>query len=349
MWPFKAKVETRASATEMAIQSAMNAAGNVQPTPAATAAAALAAGMMGRGFAAADVAPSEERTGLTPTVMRDIGQALIYHGEYLAVIFVIGGRVVLQQASSWDVNGTSIDPMAWRYTVDLPTPDGQITSSVPAEGVIHIRIGTDPASPWRGVSPLVAAGHTAAAHAAADLMLRDELNGPHWYALPLPISDMGEERINSIASDMATKRGRTRIVPSALKDWSSGERMGGGEGWTPKRIGADPPSSVIDLRDRTYVEVLAACGIPATLFAIAQGTGQAAREAVRLLIHTTLGPLGKVVADECSAKLDTAVSFDFDALASIDLLGRARSFQSMVAAGVPVEQAVRTAGLVVGE
>ena len=81
------------------------------------------------------------------------------------------------------------------------------------------------------------------------------------------------------------------------------------------------------------MEVYAACGVPAALFTTGEGT--APRESFRRLLHSTVQPLGRIVAAELSAKLDADVSLSFDALFAADLSGRARasSRSSTVASG----------------
>ena len=50
-------------------------------------------------------------------------------------------------------------------------------------------------------------------------------------------------------------------------------------------------------------------------------------------LHTTLQPIGELIATEASEKLETTVSFDFARLSAADVQGRARAFQSLVRGG----------------
>ena len=85
------------------------------------------------------------------------------------------------------------------------------------------------------------------------------------------------------------------------------------------------------------------------LYAALWGGSQAAsvREAWRLALFGVLSPLGKLVESEMKAKLDDDVSLTWTELRASDLSGRARAFQSMVGGGMPVDQAVAVAGLMV--
>ena len=52
-----------------------------------------------------------------------------------------------------------------------------------------------------------------------------------------------------------------------------------------------------------------------------------------------------MLTDELSAKLEGRVRLNFDGLYAHDLVGRASSFQRLTAAGVPVQEALQTSGL----
>ena len=71
------------------------------------------------------------------------------------------------------------------------------------------------------------------------------------------------------------------------------------------------------------------------------------REAWRLALFGVLAPLRRLVESELKAKLDDEVSLSWQELRASDLSGRARAFQSMVGGGMPVDQAVAVAGLMV--
>ena len=69
--------------------------------------------------------------------------------------------------------------------------------------------------------------------------------------------------------------------------WGDADSGGRGSGWDSKRLGANPPASVVSLLDSARLEVLGACGVPPSLFAgNADGTSQ--RESYRRFLHTTL-------------------------------------------------------------
>ena len=89
---------------------------------------------------------------------------------------------------------------------------------------------------------------------------------------------------------------------------------------------------------------LRACGIPVEL--ISKGEGTASREARRRLLHGTIDPVARIVAQELSAKLETDVTLDLSALHASDVQGRARAFSSLVSAGLPIAESASVTGLI---
>ena len=118
--------------------------------------------------------------------------------------------------------------------------------------------------------------------------------------------------------------------------------------WQPRRIGANPPEAMIELRKEVQASILAACGCPGSL--IERSDGTLAREEMRRFLHSTISPVARVVAEELAVKLDTpGLALDFSALFASDRSGRARAFQSMVGGGMEVEKAAALAGLMVDD
>ena len=94
-------------------------------------------------------------------------------------------------------------------------------------------------------------------------------------------------------------------------------------------------------------EVYSACGIPLSVVTEAEGTGQ--REGFRRLMHATVAPLARIVAEELTSKFEADISLSFDSLFAADLSGRARAFQSLVGGGMDVAKAAALAGLMEAE
>ena len=91
--------------------------------------------------------------------------------------------------------------------------------------------------------------------------------------------------------------------------------------------------------------MLAACGVPAGLHGRG-GDASGRREAWRQFLPGSVTPVAEIIAGELRAKLEILdLMLMFDELYASDLQGRARALQSMVGAGMDLDDARRLAGL----
>ena len=295
-----------------------------------------AAGLWARCFATAQVAsPSRRTAALDADVLATIGRALVRRGESLHLIEVRNGRIRLVEACAWEVAG-EVD---WHYRIDMAQPRGLRTVAVGAESVLHCRYAWSPDCPWRGLSPLHFARATKNLAEVAEKQLRGEFAAPYGSVMnvgPQPQLGAGGPTTKTQADD--------------LRD--SVRKMAGGvllvnndQGGNPvQRFGPNPPASIAELRAAVNDAILSACGIPPNL-QTKQVAGNAAREALRQLLHTTIAPAAKQVAAECSRKLEVPVAFDFGQLFASDITGRSRAYAGLVGAGMEAEKAERISGL----
>ncbi|MCY4487666.1 MAG: hypothetical protein OXF11_11210 [Deltaproteobacteria bacterium] len=79
---------------------------------------------------------------------------------------------------------------------------------------------------------------------------------------------------------------------------------------------------------------------------VSKGERTASREAWRRFLHGSVDAVAKLVAQELSDKLEMDVSLDLSGLHASDIQGRARAFQSLVGAGMPVGEAAAVTGLI---
>ena len=76
------------------------------------------------------------------------------------------------------------------------------------------------------------------------------------------------------------------------------------------------------------------------------GDAAGQRESWRRFLHGSVQPLGDLLAGELAVKLDVpGLRLTFDRLMASDLSGRARALQSMVGAGMQLDDARRLGGL----
>ena len=358
-WPWTARAERRSERRsggyhDLLLEAALRAAhGTAGAKASSTAAAEAAAGLLGRAFASATVKPSTVVTGaLSPERLMMAGRALIRRGEIVFLIRSTSTGWILTPAETVQVFGGD-DPKTWQYVLSLTGPSNSRTVKVPGSSVIHWRWGTDPAQPWRGVSPLAAASETSRLLAESTAHLADEASGPRGHLIPLgvdPRDDDDDETTSPVAmlqKTIGALRGSAALVESN-RNMGDGLPVGSPtRDWQPNRLGASPPDALVDLSDRASLAVLAACGIPPELMS-GQGQGTAAREAFRRFLHATVTPLLDSMAAEAAHKLDApGLAFDTTGLHAADVQGRARAFQSMVGGGMDVAKAAALSGLLI--
>ena len=342
--------ETRANyhdAITTALVQAASGTGTV--TAAATGALEVAAGLWGRCFAAAVVDPAGGRTrALTPGILSLMGRQLCRAGEAVLAIDVVGGEIRLLPAWSWDVYGGPME--APSYRVHLAGPSQTVSRTLPAAAVVHTKYAVDPIRPWAGIGPLTVAAQTGRLSGALERALADEATGPRGTLITAPETSAAKEDADGevldpfadLKADLANLRGQLAVVESFAA--GAGDRgLRPDRDWKPERLGADPPSALVSLRQDVADSVLQACGISPALYGGGGATG--GREALRAFYRTTLLPVAALVEHECSAKLETDVRLTFDSLAAADVATAARAYQSLSGAGMPDADARRLAGL----
>ena len=353
-WPWQnrdaddasADLETRSSYSDAVVAAILAQARGVTAQPTTTAALEACAGLVGRSFAGARIenAPDIIGDALTPSLMCMVGRALIRYGEIVLVPDVSdAGQLVLLPASSHTVTGTSD---AWEYQVTLAGPSTTTTIKLPADGVCHFRYACDAARPWRGIGPLGVASLAGRLSAEVVKMLADEAASARGYVLAFP-KDGADETLTQLSTDLSSAQGGLTLVESTSGNWSTDDSRSSGprQDWTVKRIGADPPASMISLAEHSSNEIYAACGLSGLFTA---GGESASREDFRRALVSTIAPIGKLVEQELRFKLEVPdLTLSWAELRASDLAGRARAFQSMVGGGMDVAKAAQLAGLLV--
>ena len=343
MWPFT-KQEKRSSRpyTEAILDAQL--AGASQARPSATAALESSAGVVSRAFASAKVedAPPSISDAITPAVLAQIGRELIRTGESLHVIEVRRGELRLLPVGSWDVRGGA-DPARWSVRVSRYGPSATETQHLPHNAVIHCQFATDPHRPWLGIAPLDWANLTSAIHASSAGALRADLSASSATVIPMPASGEGDEdddQLGGLKSSIHAARGRSVLVETLRAALGGDHRDAPLGDWQQKRLGPTPDATLLELHDRTERGVMAACGVDPILVGLDRGDGAASREAYRKFERLTIQPLARQVERELRDKLDApSLRLRFDSLRASDFAGIARSYKSMVEAGLTPQQA----------
>ena len=337
-WPF-GKPETRAdSSFTDAVVAALfaGASGSASGIPTATAALEACAGFVSRAFASAEVKP--EIPALSPSTLALIGRDLIRRGESLHLIEIAGGEVRLLPVGSWDVRGGPREA-DWWYRCDTFGPSGNTTRLVPSASVVHVRYAVDAARPWYGLGPIQIAALAGKLSAETTAALADESGRPHGSFLALP----DPSQATTIEGKIKTAKGA--VVGVEAGDWNVEQGGLNRAEYMEKRFGASPPVALVQLMERAFDEVTAACGLSGLFSPMAPGTAR--REAYRQALHSVIAPLGKIAAAELTAKLDQPIVLDWAELKAGDIAGRSRAFQSLVGGGMSLQDAAAASGVLV--
>ena len=362
-WPWQRPTEKRAGYTDAIVEAILSRSSGLPANPARLAAVELAAGLTGRALSTGLVTPGGPITvGVNRGFLATIGRRLIVPGEAVFVVEVMGGMVRFLEASHWDVRGVEAGPETWMYRCDLPSPDGVLSQTFSADQILHFRFSTDPNRPWRGLGPLDGGSATARTASAVEDALGDEAATSRGYVVPIPAqtetdpADVGAvDPLAAMSARLKSLSGKLSLVETTSAGFGSGrhDAPGGGAGnadWASKRLGASPPAALVDLRNQAAREVLQSCGVPLAMVETATGTGN--RESYRQWLHTSVRPLGGIVAEELSRVLEVPVSFDFAELRASDdapiaraIGSRASAFKTLRDGGVGLDDALRLSGL----
>ena len=345
-WPWQTR-ETRAeqpytdALVELLIRQAGG--GDTVITDGGTAVETACRGLWSRAFAVADVKPETAATqALTGAVLSTMVEHLFDRGESLWVIDVEGGRVRLTSAASWTLHSSDF------YEVELPEPDQIRTRFLQTDGLVHLRISRPVRRPWEGLGPVGGqSGKSARLLAAVEQRLGQEAAGTIGQVLPMPAVD---DSTKGLQDDIPRLGGRTVLVPTTSGNWDQGPTAAAPRSdWMPRRLGADPPAALVQLRRDVCADVAAAAGIDPVLLSD-RSDGTSKREAYRHFLHSTVVPTAELILPELRAKLDTPdLALSFDRLFAGDLSGRARSFSQMVSAGMDLAKAAQLSGLMEAE
>ena len=318
--------ESRESYTDQVVSNAVARAEGA--TGAALAAIEAAAGLWERGFTAG------ESPIMPPSMLAIIGRALLLSGE--SVWYVRGSRRPrFECVSSHDLQGDGPLPASWRYRVNIPGPSTTRTiGNVRADKIAHFRIGATVHRPWAGCSPLANSDTTRQLLANLETQLGNEASGPVGSIMPMP------QPSTEIATDIKNLKGGVYVTESGLQGFDESKRAQAE--FTPKRVGFDAPDSATTARTDVQRAVYSACGIPLAL--VDALPGAQAREAWRIFLHGTIGPIARIVQAEI-ARLGLDAALDFAELRASDVQGRARAYQSLTSGGMPDAEARRFAGV----
>ena len=282
---------------------------------------------------------------LTPLTLSMMAWQVIAYGNavYRISINPNTGAVRLNPVSAYEVATGGVVPESWMYSIEQERPgNGEpLKSTVPYDGIVHVRYLPHPSTPWQGVSQLVAAGVSAEVLANIERSLklrclhpRREHNAPEG-------RDIGHgHRPNQERTHQ--RQGAALVLVETTRGFA-GTNGEPSEDWVQKRFGAMVPPANLALREASALWILEAMGVPASLHT---SQGRALREAYLQFFTGTLEPIASLMEAELSEKLERKITLYFPAAAfESDMSQRGRTFSSMVKDGLDVDYAAGIVGL----
>ena len=357
-WPWQRQPEIRSSNYTDAILTSLlaNASGGGAKTALATAALGQSAALYAAALSSCEITgPSTVTRALDASWRASVASELVRHGQTVYLIDADPARgLALQPVSRWDTYGGA-DPSSWSYRVERAGPSASSWRTVPAGAVLHLRWITDPARPWAGVWPLQYAADTGSLAGWLDKRIGEESSAPVGSFLPVARSEVSPDvdfeagddpeadPLLALREDVGRAAGRLLLVESQIAAADS-PASAPRRDFQTSRFGADPPSALVELRERVAADVAAACGIPRALVTSDTSAG-ALREAWRQFVATSVDALARKIEAQIADQLGTAVSLSSEPLAGRDLLARGATVARLVKAGVKVEAARAVAGI----
>ena len=340
-WPFNKRETRDQDYTDVVVQS-MLAAASGDVAAGLTAGKEIAAGHWQRAFSSAAVVPDGVLADAIRPHLGFIGRALVEHGEAIFALDFDDGLTLLPASNATIAGGPN--PSSWTYELTLSGPSHTLTRRpLRSDAVLHLFYARGALNPWLGISPIEASSTTRKLLDNLEIRLAQEAGGAVGAVIPVP----NVQATTQLQTDLRALKGEVTLTESTAAGWGAGQTGAPSADYPVRRIGANPPSTLPELRRQAEESVLAACGVPVSV--LGGATATAARESFRQFLHGTIQPVADGVAAQLGAHFETQLSFDFSKLFASDLSGRARAFQSMVNGGMDVAKAAALAGLMESE
>lgn len=271
-------------------------------------------------FALADV---DGTSLLTRRNLAMFARSIALRGE--AVFLIREDRLL--PVTDWDLSTRDGKPRAYRASIS--EVGGGRSETVLAAEVLHVTIGSSPAAPWAGTSPLHRASLSAGLLQAVEAALGDVYRDAPIGSQIVPFPESGEDDMAALSRSFRGRRGRVLLResvnvtaaggPAPVQDWKPASM-------TPDIQGLAPIESLQAAR----AGVLTAYGVLPALFGDG-AQGQLVREAQRHLCQWTLQPLAMLLAEEATEKLGVPVMIDtLRPVQAYDVGGRARAFAGLI-------------------
>ena len=332
-WPFT-KRETRAESYTDAVVTALLTRASGDVNSGHTGVREAIAGLWGRAFASAQAEGGQGAVdALDPQTLYQLGRDLCEQGRWIAEIGIGPFGLYLERADAFNVTGIG-PPWTWEYELTFNRPSGAQTRTLVAGRVVDVRLGAGLAYS----SPLQGAATTLQLMDNVEVRLGEETATGVGFLMPVPVGQK-----DALSSDIRGLKGKLGLVETPGSYQTDTDRSAASLDFEPKRVGADPPASLVALREDVQAVLFAAGGVPQLT---SQQDGTAQREQLRRFLHSTISPVADIALVELRRKLDAPdLKLDFKRLYASDLAGRARAFGQLVTGGLDMKEAAGITGV----
>ena len=219
--------------------------------------------------------------------------------------------------------------------------------------MVHLQYGREATRPWQGRAPWQTAQLTGALLAGVERQLAGESASASGYVVPMPdVGDRGQgadadgeaDPLSTLRHDMAGAQGKTLLVPSMAAGFGGGPAVSPttSQEYLARRFGANPPTTLVELRRDVERSILSCYGILPSLF-YERAAGTALREAGRQTHANSAVPIAQLVAAQLSEALDESITLTLPRATDVATLSRA--IGSLVTAGLDVTEARSIVGI----
>ena len=283
---------------------------------------------------------------LSASFLVDLVRRLMIGGNAIYLIDVDpAGSINLRPASDFKVSG-SARRLSYQLELPSPSPTGQpVLRRASADGVVHITVNETSGAPWIGRAPWQCANLSAESLGMIERSLRSDSSIPGGQLLPIP-DGASRTAKDAIANALSKGQGAISPIETTAGGYGAGHLAAPRDDYDQKRFGATVPEANLKMRDSTSLAILRSYGVSEKIWS---GDGNAMIQSRRELFLDVVEPLGVLVAQELSLKLDSNITLDFTRSNYKDHQRNSRALKTYIDAGLSLAQAAAIIGINLNE
>lgn len=246
---------------------------------------------------------------------------------------------MLDRAGTFEVRGKR---RPYRYQIDVSHPDGQDTHHVSESEVLHLRLGADKMTPWRGRSVF------------HDVMLRCIDKGLIAGARFPTVRAISYPRTAGMGINDTTEKGQDAFDDQSFALLSRDGLLTLMDSSTPRGDASPlksadfqfrPDPQAVELRKELIQECFAAVGYPPAMMS-AEAPGQSVRQEYTRWLVGVLQPMADILAGQIAASLEVSCRWDMTPARIPLVTDQAVAFKNLIGEhGLDAQDALRITGL----